>query len=148
MQRERYITFTNEEGNVYNFSSIGPNGIIEKAIQFIPIANKLFNLVLGDRDRHTGELRDDVRTNNGDRDNILATVAYSVVDFLSCHSGCIVYAAGNTQARTRLYQMSIANNLKEITPILHIEGFANGHWEPFRIGISYEAFIAKSNPKL
>ena len=51
----------------------------------------------------------------GDRGIILATVAYTLKDF-SSHYGTIIYMLkAKTPVRTRLYQMSIAGLLDEIS---------------------------------
>ncbi len=53
----------------------------------------------------------------------------------------MVYAKGSTPSRTRLYQMGIAANFKEISSLLHIYGFLNGNWHQFEKNINYEAFF-------
>jgi hypothetical protein len=39
--------------------------------------------------------------------------------------------------------MSIVQNLQEINKRFDILGLRNGHWENFKIGINFEAFLAK-----
>jgi hypothetical protein len=43
--------------------------------------------------------------------------------------------------RTRLYQMGIVANWNEIEPLLHVYGFAEDGWQPFKKNINYEAFL-------
>jgi len=44
-------------------------------------------------------------------------------------------------ARTRLYQMAIAQNFEEIDKLFEIEGFINGQWGKFKTGINFEGFL-------
>jgi len=79
-------------------------------------------------------MNDSKRSNNQDRDKVLATVAYTALDFTNRFPDVQVFAEGGTSARTRLYQMGIANNFMEINKFFEIEGFANGEWEFFLRG--------------
>jgi hypothetical protein len=54
---------------------------------------------------------DSIRSNNGDRDKVLATVAFTALDFTDEFPEALIVMEGSTSARTRLYQMGIGNNL-------------------------------------
>jgi hypothetical protein len=68
-------------------------------------------------------------------------VAFTALDFTNQLPYVQIFAEGSTAARTRLYQMEIANNLMEINKFFEIEGFANGEWELFLRGRNYESFL-------
>ena len=80
-------------------------------------------------------------TNNLDRKRILIIVAKTLLEFTAYFPDALVYARGSTPSRTRLYQMEVLANLKEIGKILEVFGFINGHWAPFERNVNYEAFL-------
>ncbi len=88
-----------------------------------------------------GRINDLSISNNNDRDKILATIASAVLDFTAIFPDMMVYAKGSTPARTRLYQMGIAANYTEISSLLHVYGFLEGHWHKFEANINYDAFF-------
>lgn len=98
-------------------------------------------MAFGDWNEELGRIDDKVVTNNGDKQKVLATVAASVIHFMSRHPNACVFAIGSTPARTRLYQMGIRDHLMEITFKFSIKGFSQGGWEPFKPGRNYEAFL-------
>ncbi|HET6254986.1 MAG TPA: hypothetical protein VFE32_12975 [Puia sp.] len=103
----------------------------------------LFNLAFGDWSEEYEILDDYARTNNGDRDKVLATVAFTAIDFTDQYPNTLIYLKGSTPARTRLYQMGIGNNLQEINKNFEIRGYYSKKWEPFISGRNYEAFLAQ-----
>jgi hypothetical protein len=103
----------------------------------------LFNLAFGDWNEEYHLLDDSVRTNNGDRDKVLATVAFTALDFTHQFTHVLLHIEGSTPARTRLYQMGIGNNLSEINKNFDIRGFRLQKWEPFMQGRNYEKFLAQ-----
>jgi hypothetical protein len=126
---------------IYHFYSEGPQGRIKKAVIYAPIEDDIFNLAFGDWNEEVRRIDDSNRSNNRDRDKVLATVAFTTLDFTNRFPNASIFAEGTTTARTRLYQMGIGNNLLEINKYFEIEGFANGEWERFRHGKNYEAFL-------
>ena len=100
----------------------------------------MYNLVFGDWHARSDKLDDQAITNNGDTQKVLATVAASVILFMSSHPHDCVFATGSTPSRTRLYQIGIRRHLMEISFNFEIRGFKQGDWEPFRPGRSYDAF--------
>jgi hypothetical protein len=54
-------------------------------VSYQRMANGLFNLAFGDWDDEGMKINDRTRSNNGDRQKILATVATTVLDFLHYH---------------------------------------------------------------
>ncbi len=144
MNLERYICTANESFLDFEFYSEGPNGEIKKIVRYSPQnANGItyFNLGFGDWNEESQQVDDKAKTNNGDREKILATVASTVLVFTEKFPDVMVYAKGSTPARTRLYQMGIVSNWNEIEPLLYVYGFFNGNWSPFEKNIRYEAFL-------
>jgi hypothetical protein len=140
MYQEGYDVFSDSRHEMYEFLSSGPKGAIRKIVVFEEKQPKLYNLAFGDWNEEIQDFRDDVRSNNGDRNKVLATVAYIVVDFMMHHPEARLYAEGVTKARTRLYQMGINVNWNEISQFFEIEGRINGRWEPFKRNKNYDAF--------
>lgn len=123
---------------------MGPKGKIKKIVRFSPQnANGItyFNLGFGDFDTETGMISDLSKSNNGDREKILTTIARIVLVFTEHFPDVMVYAQGSTPARTRLYQMGISGNIDEIQEILHVYGYTNGKWQLFETKVNYEAFL-------
>ena len=89
-------------------------------------------------------MNDKVRSNNNDRDKILATVASTVFDFIKYHPRAMIFARGSTPSRTRLYQISILKNWSVIITFFEIRGFSNGMWEIFKRNKNYEEFAIKA----
>jgi hypothetical protein len=144
MELERYEVVSDRNREVYEFLSTGPNGTIKKAVHFNKVRTNLFNLSFGDWDERSRHLDDRARSNNRDREKILATVASTVVDFMAYHPHAILFARGSTQARTRLYQMGISGNWNEISQLFIIEGYYNDAWEPFSKERNYQAFSLRA----
>src|ERR1700712_3575512 len=100
-----------EEFNRFWFISIGKNGRIIKQVEFqATLVSEIYNLVFGDVDGNEG-ISDTSVSNNGDRNKILATVAYVVNLYLERYPERLIYFRGSTPERTRLYRMAIGLNL-------------------------------------
>lgn len=129
---------------VFEFTSTGPKGDIKKLIQYSETNLKdFFNLGFGDKDEQTGDIDDQVITNNGDSQKVLATVAATVYAFTDKHPEAWIYATGSNQTRTRLYRMGITNNLLEIQQDFDVYGLIKNQWKDFQKGITYDAFLVK-----
>ncbi len=142
MYLERYqLRF---EGNRNFFFSEGPRGLVEKAILYRKFPGiDMYSLSFGGWDEKSDRIDDMAITNNGDTQKILATVAASVMFFMSQQPHATVFATGSTPSRTRLYQMGIRRHLLEISCKFEIEGFREGNWEMFRPGRGYEGFLIR-----
>lgn len=145
MKHQKYSVTISDDHLSYFFYSVGPKGNILKGIVYSPIDGSLFNLGFGDWSKEAEEFDDSSRTNNGDRDKVLATVAFSAIDFTNAYPNATIFVKGNNSARTRLYQMQIMNNLPEIKATFDVQGFIDGDWESFRKDRLYESFLAKRN---
>ncbi|HEX2846468.1 MAG TPA: hypothetical protein VHN59_07960 [Chitinophagaceae bacterium] len=140
MNLERYKLIVSQEQGQYEFLSEGPKGVIRKVIHYLPIGNSIYNLGFGDWDEVNQKINDKSRSNNGDREKILVTVADSVMHFIQLHPHAIVFSRGETPSKTRLYQMAIAREWKTISKLYKIKGFYLGKWEEFTPAKNYDAF--------
>lgn len=147
MNIEQYPVISTSSHLYYKFYSIGPKGIIKKFVQFKQIGINLYNLSIGDWNERKGIIDDSVISNNLDTLKVLNTVAHTVILFIDHFPKAEVLIIGSTNARTRLYQMSISRNIIEIQKFFDFKGFKNRNWEEFRIGTNYDAFRIKNKIK-
>ncbi len=136
----------------FEFLSEGPKGRIIKLVELTFTGShvgtgEVYNLALGDRNA-TGQLDDQPVTANGDAQRVLLTVAAIVETFTEQHPDAVVFATGGTPARTRLYQMGIANNLAEVQRKFEVYGLVGTHWQAFQPGVSYAGFLVRRKPGL
>lgn len=141
MKQPKYPVEASDERFMYEFYSEGPRGRIKKTVIYSQVEENLFNLGFGDWNEELQGLDDSNRSNNGDRDKVLATVAFTALNFTGHFPGARIFAVGSTPARTRLYQMGIGDNLLEINEKLEIKGFIDDQWEVFQRGRNYAAFL-------
>ncbi len=130
----------------FEFTSEGVNGNIEKIVIFESVATEsvqLFNLCFGDKNPLTGELDDTIISNNGDRNKILATVAFTVYSFTDVYKDAVIAMKGNTDVRTRLYQIAINNYYDEIKQNFSILVLLDDDWVIFEKNINYNGFLIK-----
>ena len=144
MNKDQYPLEANTNGMEFEFVSEGPNGKIRKVVIFTLVDDYGFfyyNLGFGDLNEKTGQLDDLSISNNEDRAKILATVARTVLEFTTYFPKAIIVAKGSSTSRTRLYQMGLASNLKDIEELLNVVGFINAKWLRFEPNVNYEAFM-------
>lgn len=82
-------------------------------------------------------------SNNGDSEQVLATVVSAVYMFTEVYRDVWVYATGSTKARTRLYRMGITKYIDEVEKDFYVFGQLEGEWEEFGKNIDYTAFVVK-----
>jgi hypothetical protein len=144
MKLDKYPVISTNEHLTYEFLSEGPNGVIKKVVYFQEIDDDFFNLAFGDWNEGEHRIDDKARSNNNDRDKVIATVAFTVIDFMKYYPEARIIAKGSTPARTRLYQIGILANWHEISQLFIIEGFVNGVWLPVKKQRNYEAFLVRA----
>jgi hypothetical protein len=144
MHLEKYAVVPDNEHKRYDFVSEGPKGKIKKVIFYDELGNNWYNLAFGDWNAIGQKIDDKARSNNNDRDKVLATVALTIIDFFKYHPEAEVYAMGSTPVRTRLYQIGIYKYWHLISPLISIKGLINGNWEPIEKHKNYHAFLAKA----
>jgi hypothetical protein len=145
MNLDHYAYLPGNNYKSYSFYSEGPNGRIKKTVIYSILWDDpvVYNLAFGDEDPKTGNIDDTAKSNNQDRDKVLATVAATINEFMKAYGNFPVYAQGSTPARTRLYQLSISNLLDEINKDFMVMGFRNHAWELFEKNVNYEAFLVE-----
>jgi hypothetical protein len=146
MRMERYEFSVSKNFLDYEFYSEGPKGVIKKMVKFEVVyldGQRYFNLSLGDWDERRIKLENESVTNNLDKQKVLSTVGEIVLYFTDRFPGELVYAMGNTDSRTRLYQMSISKNWNQIEPLFHVFGYINNKWQQFQKNVNYDAFFVK-----
>lgn len=142
MRLDRYELKSGEKLEVFEFVSVGNNGRIIKLVQYTPTNYKdLYNLGFGDKNAETGEIDDNVISNNEDSEKVLATVVSTLYAFTDKHQNAMIYATGSSKSRTRLYRMGITKYLDEAENDFEIYGETEDGWEEFRKNIDYEAFL-------
>lgn len=143
MNYPRYEYATEDELNIFEFESIGTKGKVTKIIQYTEMSIKgYYNLGFGDLDLETKEINDEIVTNNGDGQKVLATVVSTVYAFTGKNPEAYVYATGSNEARTRLYRMGITYNLEELKKDYLVYGLRNDEvFEPFIVGEDYLGFL-------
>ena len=143
MKHNKYLSEADDTFLIYQFISEGPKGLVRKSVIFSDtIVENVYNLAFGDYDPMTDTLDDLSNTNNGDSKKVLATVAATIYTFTEKYPEAWITATGSTKARTRLYQMGIANNLAEIVKDFVIFGYnCKGYWEQFIVGEQYEVYL-------
>jgi hypothetical protein len=152
--------------NAFQFYSKGNHNMLI-AIVKLPKGENEYNLGFGVWDRQTNKIDDQVLVNNGDRDQILATVAKTALQYINEHPEIKLLATGSVRKkegsdefemrlRTRLYQMGINQHYDYLSQRYHIEGFKavknkkdeidgnwpdwEGEWVRFTKGTNYDAF--------
>ena len=144
MKLPRYELKAEKSLMVFEFISEGKKGKIPKLIKFSETALKgFFNLAFGDKNVITGEIDDMAISDNGDSEQVLATVVSSVYAFTDKYKGVWVYATGSSKSRTRLYRRGITKYYDEVKKDFLIYGLLSGEWEPFKREVDYTAFVVR-----
>lgn len=143
MEYPQYLTSASEHYTSFIFYSEGPRGKIKKRIRYREISSGIFNLAFGDvyDDGNADFINDLSRSDNGDRDKVLATVADTCRAFIERYPDALIFAVGSTPSRTRLYQIGICRNIVKINRLFFVSGYRNGNWEPFESGRNYHGFL-------
>lgn len=113
---------------------------MDKVVLFLPTAiPNSYAVVLGDL-QNDGSIDVDCTSNSGNTKFILTTIAKAIAFFLSDRPLAEVMIEGTTQARTRLYQIAIVRELKDIGNYFDIYGLTADGYEIFQLGRSYRSF--------
>lgn len=129
---------------VFEFISEGPKGCIPKLIKISETSLKgFYNLAFGDKDLVSGDIDDNIVSNNGDSEQVLATVVSAVYAFTGLENDAWIYATGSKKSRTRLYRMGISKYLNDVKQDFTIYGLKDGQWEKFELDVDYTAFVVK-----
>ena len=155
MQIEKYKTETSVRGLIYTFESIGEK-IIQKMVVYSKIENPediglsfdsiVYNLGFGDFNEKANSLDDQIISENGDTEKVLATVAETVNKFWTLYPNANIFFTGSVPEgekprRTRLYQMKINRYFSKISDTVDIGGYTGSEWEDFVKNENYMAFL-------
>ena len=83
MNLEKYGITSDSDRLTFEFLSSGPNGTIKKVVLYQEIASDVYNLAIGDWNEQKQRVDDNARSNNEDREKVLATVASTVIEFIN-----------------------------------------------------------------
>jgi hypothetical protein len=148
MKYEKYESlFASPDAREFTFVSKGPNGQIQKVVQYTETENPdIYNLAFGNL-LPDGSIDDHIKNDNKDRNKILATVAITVYEFTARHPGKFVFFTGSSPERTRLYRMALTNNFEELSLDFEIFGAISQRnlfiIENFQRNKHYNAFAIK-----
>ena len=82
MHQPRYDLVVSPNRSRYEFVSVGPKGSIQKIVEYAYINElSIWNLGFGDVNPVTGEISDDVISDNGDGRKVMATVFMTLFTF-------------------------------------------------------------------
>lgn len=116
-----YKLSANADLTLFEFTSTGKNGIIQKAIKYTQTSNQqVYNMGFGDiiySNEQTGEVEidDEAVSNNGDISKVLASVASSVYAFTERYPDALILFGGSNKAKMRLYRMILSKHFNAIT---------------------------------
>jgi len=129
MHLPHYPTESSAQLDYFEFISHGRKGPIRKSIRYQALREGMYNLSFGekiDRGVNFGRRRfsidDNIVSDNGDRDMVLATVGITLYKFTDEYPDRRVYFAGSSPARTRLYRMAISRYIEELSENFYIFG--------------------------
>jgi len=129
--------------SIFDFFSIGPKGIIPKRIAFVPTEfSGVYNLSFGDIDVND-KINDYSISDNGDRNKVLATVAYAVEIYLNKYPDRYIFFTGSTKERTRLYRMAVGLNFGELATKFEIYCQTESGIIPFEKNIPITGLIVR-----
>jgi hypothetical protein len=138
-----------KEAHRFDFLSIGRTAIHKAIIYFNTQVPGFYNLVLTDVEAN-GEMSIYTVSGNGDMKYILSTVYQTINHFISLNPEAVICSTGSTESRTRLYQIAISANLKNLEQDFDVYASLKegGVPEVFCKGRSYQNFfICKKNKR-
>jgi hypothetical protein len=132
-----------DDFNVFDFISTGKNGDILKRVAFTRTEQDgVYNLALGDVDEDN-EINDYAVTDNGDRNKVLATVAFIVEAYTKKFPDRWIIFRGSTEERTRLYRMAVGLHLDELSSLYEIWAYKDERLVPFTKNLKIKAFLIR-----
>lgn len=128
------------DARTLSFVSTGPR-TVEKLVSYAKTTlPDFFNLALADMEDDGSQNFHSVR-NNGDLEQIMATVAQTMLLFFQYHPTAKVAFTGSTPARTRLYQIILAREIPAVAADFVISGVRDNTLELFQPNRDYDGFV-------
>jgi hypothetical protein len=152
MQIEKYQVTNESDGLKYFFDSIGEK-TIKKVVHYqqfppriviklgLPQQMEVYNLAFGDSIAGTDDFSDNEKSNNGDMEKVLSTVADTTFYFWEKYPQADLFLAGSTVIRTYLYRKKIERYWEEINEVAYVTGRFDSEFELFKKGKNYDAFL-------
>jgi len=132
-----------DDFSLFEFFSKGKNGAILKRVTFTRTEDgRIYNLAFGDVDE-TDDLDDYVVTDNGDRNKVLATVAFIVEAYTRRFPDRWIIFRGSTQERLRLYRMAVGLHLEELSVLYEIWALGDAGIVEFCKNMKINAFLIR-----
>ncbi|MES2328710.1 MAG: hypothetical protein V4539_03840 [Bacteroidota bacterium] len=129
----------------YEFDSIGPKGVIKKAVEITALKRtNTFNFGFGDL-REDGSINDKSETNNDDLLQVLSTVIKIMDEFIDKNPSAILFFQGSTDQRTKVYQYILKRNFEQFDRKFTITGISSGDGIPHEVAYdpyAEEIFLA------
>lgn len=155
MQIEKYETESTVSSLIFTFESVGERVITKRVIYSkfdnpedigLPFNVSVYNLGFGDFNDQIGQLDDQIISQNGDTEQVLATVAGTAFDFWIEYPYARIFFTGSVPEgekprRTRLYQMKINRYFAQISMMVNVAGYTENGWETFSKDKNYVAFL-------
>lgn len=156
MDTQKYELSANADVTVFEFTSCGKNGSIQKAVKYSQTLNKnVYNLGFGDivfsnEAKSEVEVDDTTLSNNGDLQMIINTVVYSAYIFTNRYPEAYVLFGSSDKARMRLYRMFLSRNIDAISKNFTVFGAVhNGQGQlvnvPFAELMDVVGYFVKKN---
>jgi len=124
----------------FSFVSSGPRPVSKLVLYSATDIPDLYNLSLADVEADGSPNFNSVR-NNGDLEQIMATVAQTLLAFFAQHPRALVAFSGNTPSRIRLYQIVLAREVQAASKRFVLLGLRGSDLVPFHPNRSYDGFV-------
>lgn len=126
----------------FEFISEGVKGFILKRIEYTCIESLDFwNLGFGDYNPNTQQIDDQTISDNGDGRKVLATVVFSLQEFMTMHPYATVFFTGSTDQRTKVYGWAISKYWLDISADFRVDGITEtGQTMPFSSEYDFVGF--------
>lgn len=127
MNYNKYDSYKNTDTSLFQFTSCGAVGDIEKVVHYtVTKREDIYNLAFGDLkyDFEKAEyfIDDEIVSGNGDIREVLATVAQTAYEFTETYPHIAVFFRGSDKRRTNTYKRAIQLNFIELSKEFDIFG--------------------------
>jgi hypothetical protein len=139
MIRESYPLISSNDQTIFNFTSIGSKGNIQKIITFSVIGDNLWNLGFGDASK-TG-WSDSAISNNGDIFKVMETIAQAAIIFTASFPERQLIINPVDSKRKALYNTIFKRKHQEILELFKITGILNNNLKNYDPNVNFDMFL-------